>query len=281
MTNNKEYTNKNKKKTWLFASTALFAATMLIFGALIPGTSTVWAVSEETPAATPPVEEEQPALDTQPLIGPEPEETTPPATTTEEEPAPTAPAECDPAYTDTCVPVTQTDVVNCADLSARGFKLVNPEVDPQNLDGDDDGVACETIVVVPVENATTPVAEEETPVIVTEDNATVIENETTTTVVAPTADEIKAVIISEIENAVISIQNNDTENFYIHIKQAIFALDQFQITIVAESTAASTTTPTEEEPAPTTPEPTAEPEPTTPTPTPTAPEEEEYSGGVK
>jgi hypothetical protein len=47
---------------------------------------------------------------------------------------------CDPNYTGTCVPTGQGDV-NCSDVPAKNFQSTGS--DPDGLDGDGDGVACE------------------------------------------------------------------------------------------------------------------------------------------
>lgn len=76
----------------------------------------------------------------------------PPVTVTEVAQAPppavTAPAaepepagDCNPAYSGACVPTGVRDV-DCTELSARDFASVGS--DPYGLDGDDDGVACES-----------------------------------------------------------------------------------------------------------------------------------------
>lgn len=47
---------------------------------------------------------------------------------------------CDPNYTGVCIPIGIYDL-DCADVNARGFASVG--YDPHNLDGNDNGVACE------------------------------------------------------------------------------------------------------------------------------------------
>lgn len=55
-------------------------------------------------------------------------------------------AECDPRYSGACVPVyrTEADDVDCADIEEKNFTVVDVEEDPHRLDGDDDGIACES-----------------------------------------------------------------------------------------------------------------------------------------
>ncbi len=48
---------------------------------------------------------------------------------------------CDPNYSGACVPAYPPDV-DCGDLSAKRFRSVGS--DPHGLDGNDDGVACES-----------------------------------------------------------------------------------------------------------------------------------------
>jgi micrococcal nuclease len=74
---------------------------------------------------------------------------TPPTPT----PAPAAPANnqaqgitasnCDPSYPDVCIPpITQSGDLDCGDIGYRRFRVVPP--DPHGLDGDFDGVGCES-----------------------------------------------------------------------------------------------------------------------------------------
>lgn len=51
-----------------------------------------------------------------------------------------APADCDPAYPDVCIPRYPPDL-NCGDISHRRFRVLAP--DPHNFDGDGDGMGCE------------------------------------------------------------------------------------------------------------------------------------------
>ena len=55
-------------------------------------------------------------------------------------------AECDPHYSGACVPVyrTEADDVDCADIEEKNFTVVTIGEDPHRLDGDKDGVACES-----------------------------------------------------------------------------------------------------------------------------------------
>jgi hypothetical protein len=48
---------------------------------------------------------------------------------------------CDPAYPDFCIKSPPPDL-DCADFSQKNFKVLPP--DPHNLDGDGDGVGCES-----------------------------------------------------------------------------------------------------------------------------------------
>lgn len=54
-----------------------------------------------------------------------------------------APSDCHPAYTP-CLPNLAGDALNCGDLSSsqKPVTVLNPSVDPYNLDGDGDGRAC-------------------------------------------------------------------------------------------------------------------------------------------
>ena len=53
------------------------------------------------------------------------------------------PSNCHPAYTP-CIPNLSGDALNCGDLSSsqKPVTVINPSVDPYNLDGDGDGQAC-------------------------------------------------------------------------------------------------------------------------------------------
>ena len=55
-------------------------------------------------------------------------------------------AECDPHYSGACVPVYRTaaDDVDCADIEEKNFTVVTIGEDPHRLDGDQDGIACES-----------------------------------------------------------------------------------------------------------------------------------------
>ena len=55
-------------------------------------------------------------------------------------------AECDPHYSGACVPVyrTEADDVDCADIEEKNFTVVTIGEDPHRLDGDKDGIACES-----------------------------------------------------------------------------------------------------------------------------------------
>jgi hypothetical protein len=48
---------------------------------------------------------------------------------------------CSPAYPGVCLPPPPPDL-DCGDISARNFRVLRP--DPHHLDGDGDGVGCET-----------------------------------------------------------------------------------------------------------------------------------------
>ena len=48
---------------------------------------------------------------------------------------------CNPSYPTICLPVSGPDL-NCTDIQARNFKVLPP--DPYGLDGDHNGVGCET-----------------------------------------------------------------------------------------------------------------------------------------
>ncbi|HEU4447610.1 MAG TPA: hypothetical protein VFR94_23250, partial [Nitrososphaeraceae archaeon] len=58
-------------------------------------------------------------------------------------PSPTIPEEpvCDPSYPDVCIPPPPPDL-GCDDITARDFEVVGS--DPHGLDGDNDGIACES-----------------------------------------------------------------------------------------------------------------------------------------
>jgi len=49
-------------------------------------------------------------------------------------------ANCDPSYPDVCIPPPPPDL-DCKDITFRRFKVLPP--DPQNFDGNHDGVGCE------------------------------------------------------------------------------------------------------------------------------------------
>ena len=51
------------------------------------------------------------------------------------------PHRCDPAYPGVCIPSPPPDL-DCADISYRHFRVLAP--DPQNFDGDHNGIGCET-----------------------------------------------------------------------------------------------------------------------------------------
>ena len=55
-------------------------------------------------------------------------------------------AECDPHYPGACIPVYRTaaDAVDCGEIDDRNFTVVTIGEDPHRLDGDDDGIACES-----------------------------------------------------------------------------------------------------------------------------------------
>ncbi len=51
------------------------------------------------------------------------------------------PHRCDPAYPGVCIPSPPPDL-DCADVTYRNFRVLPP--DPQNFDGDHNGIGCET-----------------------------------------------------------------------------------------------------------------------------------------
>lgn len=51
------------------------------------------------------------------------------------------PPNCDDAYPDFCIPPPPPDL-NCADINHKDFTVLPP--DPHNLDGDNDGIGCES-----------------------------------------------------------------------------------------------------------------------------------------
>lgn len=55
-------------------------------------------------------------------------------------------AECDPHYSGACVPVdrTEADDVDCSEIDEKNFTVVTIGEDPHRLDGDEDGIACES-----------------------------------------------------------------------------------------------------------------------------------------
>ena len=55
-------------------------------------------------------------------------------------------AECDPHYSGVCLPVyrTEADDVDCGEIEERNFTVVTIGEDPHRLDGDEDGIACES-----------------------------------------------------------------------------------------------------------------------------------------
>ena len=55
-------------------------------------------------------------------------------------------AECDPHYAGACIPVyrTEADDVDCSEIDDRNFTVVTIGEDPHRLDGDKDGIACES-----------------------------------------------------------------------------------------------------------------------------------------
>jgi hypothetical protein len=63
----------------------------------------------------------------------------PPKRSSASKPAPAQPS-CNPNYTGVCLQLTGD--VNCGDISARNFGSVGS--DPFRLDGDNDGIACES-----------------------------------------------------------------------------------------------------------------------------------------
>ncbi|MEO0738526.1 MAG: excalibur calcium-binding domain-containing protein [Cyanobacteria bacterium J06649_12] len=55
-------------------------------------------------------------------------------------------AECDPHYSGVCLPVyrTEADDVDCFEIDEKNFTVVTIGEDPHRLDGDKDGIACES-----------------------------------------------------------------------------------------------------------------------------------------
>ena len=55
-------------------------------------------------------------------------------------------SECDPHYTGACIPVYRSaaDDVDCADIEEKNFTVITIGEDPHRLEGDDDGIACES-----------------------------------------------------------------------------------------------------------------------------------------
>ena len=55
-------------------------------------------------------------------------------------------SECDPHYSGACIPVYRTaaDDVDCGEIDDRNFTVVTIGEDPHRLDGDEDGIACES-----------------------------------------------------------------------------------------------------------------------------------------
>lgn len=81
---------------------------------------------------------------TQVRINPTPVPTVPPAPTTAPTPVPQAQTQaqnCDPSYPTLCIPPNAPDL-NCGDISARRFQVLQP--DPHRFDGDRDGIGCES-----------------------------------------------------------------------------------------------------------------------------------------
>ncbi len=214
------------------ASLSLVATALLLFGAVLNGnTMTAFAISQAEPQA--------------PVIGEE--EVTAPSGPAAPAPSTAVEQQCDPAYdANTCVPVSSTDTVNCNDLQARNFKVISAKDDPQNLDADNDGIACEeTVQAVPVEEQQGTVS---------------IANETV-------AEDLNVpLLLSEIRVhivlAVKAVQENDIATFNSEIDSAIAVIDDFT-TATNNATAVA-----EEEPV----QPSVE-----PLPQPTAPVEEEPS----
>ena len=98
-------TTKHNNKTLVVASTAILAAAMLVFAAVLPNNIPVFA----TPGVTPPIEE----------------------------------PDCNTAYVNACIPNAEGDAYNCKDLLVNQIQLADVANDPYNLDGDNDGVGCE------------------------------------------------------------------------------------------------------------------------------------------
>lgn len=55
-------------------------------------------------------------------------------------------ADCDPHYSGACVPVYRTEAndVDCGEIDDKNFTVVTIGEDPHRLDGDGDGIACES-----------------------------------------------------------------------------------------------------------------------------------------
>ncbi len=55
---------------------------------------------------------------------------------------PASAADCHPAYTGACIPITKD--VDCSQIRDRNFRLKDVTRDPYDLDRDNDGIACES-----------------------------------------------------------------------------------------------------------------------------------------
>ena len=77
-------------------------------------------------------------------------------------PSPTIPEEpvCDPSYPDLCIPPPPPDL-GCGDITARDFEVLPP--DPHGLDGDNDGIGCESEAFGPEPEPEEPEPEEPEP----------------------------------------------------------------------------------------------------------------------
>jgi micrococcal nuclease len=56
-------------------------------------------------------------------------------------PSPPGSGNCDPSYPDVCIPSPPPDL-DCPQISERNFRVIG--ADPHRLDGDNDGIGCET-----------------------------------------------------------------------------------------------------------------------------------------
>lgn len=145
--------------TWAQVTSWIFVAFLFIglFGGedeepeervlLADATTSTTAVEDALPFASTTTTAEATTTTAAPTTTASPTTTDPPRTTqapTTARPTTTAArstSSCDPNYSGACVPAFPPDV-NCGDLSAKDFSSIGS--DPHGLDGDNDGVACES-----------------------------------------------------------------------------------------------------------------------------------------